>query len=60
MTTYEVTIFELVSHTTQVEADNEDDAYDNAHKIITGEIKGEYETEPEGFTGNYYINKENN
>lgn len=54
---YEVIIYELISHRVEVEADNVDDAYDNAHKIIMGEVKGEYDTESEGLTGNYYVNE---
>jgi hypothetical protein len=53
---YDVVIYELISHKARVTADNEDDAYDAAHQIITGEVEGEYDTEPEGFTGQYYIN----
>jgi hypothetical protein len=58
MSNYAVTIYELIYHTVEVSATDEDEAYDAAHRIVTGEIKGEYETESEGFTGNYYINKE--
>lgn len=54
---YEVVIYETISHRAQVTADNKDDAYDLAYKIITGEVKEEYDTEPEGFTGQYYINE---
>ena len=57
MKEYEVTIYETVFHTAQVTAENEDDAYDAAHKIITGQIKGEYDTESDGFTGLYYVNE---
>lgn len=56
--TYTVRIYETVFHTVSVEANNEDDAYDKAHNIVTGEVKGEYETDSDGFTGNYYIDKE--
>ena len=56
-TAYEVIIYELISHRVAVEAGNEDDAYDSAHKIVMGEVKGEYDTESEGLTGNYYINQ---
>lgn len=58
MSEYTVRIYETVFHTVMVEADNEDDAYDKAHKVVTGEVKGEYETDSDGFTGNYYIDKE--
>lgn len=54
---YEVVIYETISHRVEVTADNEDDAYDAAIKVITGEVKEEYNTEPEGFTGHYYINQ---
>lgn len=57
MKEWEVTIFETVRHMTTVEADNEDDAYEAAHKVITGEVKGEYDSESDGFTGNYYIDQ---
>jgi hypothetical protein len=60
MENYTVIIYETIYHTVEVEAENEDDAYDAAHKIVTGEVRAEYETESDGFTGNYYINKESN
>ena len=55
MPKFEVRIYETVYHDVEVEAIDEDAAYDHAHKIVTGEVKGEYETESNGFTGNYYI-----
>lgn len=57
MNSYEVTIFETVSHSTTVEAENEDEAYDKAYTIICNGPDKSYSTEPEGFTGMYYINK---
>jgi hypothetical protein len=55
---YEVIIYELISHRVEVEADNVDDAYDTAHKVVMGELAYiEYDTESEGLTGNYYVNE---
>ena len=59
MAKYEVRIYETIYHDVDVEAENKDDAYDIAHKIITGETKGDYETESDGFTGNYCISEAN-
>jgi hypothetical protein len=57
MKEYEVTLYELIYHTAQVTAENEDAAYDAAWKIMTGDVKGEYDTDSEGFTGRYYVNE---
>ena len=54
---FEVRIYETVYHDVEVEAVDKDEAYEKAHKIVTGEVKGDYETESDGFTGNYYIDE---
>lgn len=50
---WEVIIFETVRHSTTVEAENRDDAYMKAYEIIANGQDGDYETEAEGFTGDW-------
>jgi len=53
--TFEVRLYELIYHTVQVEADSVDDACDKASRVVTGEVKGKYETDSNGFTGDYRV-----
>jgi hypothetical protein len=55
MAKYEVRIYENIYHTVEVEADSRDEAYDKAREIISNGNDGDYETEAEGFTGDYSI-----
>jgi hypothetical protein len=57
MANYTVRIWETVFHTAQVEADNDDEAYEKAWEII-GNGAGEYDTESDGLTGHYVIDRE--
>jgi hypothetical protein len=50
---WEVAIYETVKHTITVGAENSDEAYDKAHKVISSGYKLGYETEAEGFTGDW-------
>lgn len=50
---WEVIIYETVRHSATVEADNRDEAYAKAYEIITKGQPTDYETEAEGFTGNW-------
>jgi hypothetical protein len=50
---YEVNIWELVVHTTTVEATSKEEAYDKAYEAIANGQNDEYETESEGFTGKW-------
>ena len=50
---WEVIIFETVRHSTTVEADNRDEAYTKARKVIGDGQQDEYETEAEGHTGDW-------
>tara|TARA_B110000503_G_scaffold96929_1_gene145661 strand:- start:402 stop:581 length:180 start_codon:yes stop_codon:yes gene_type:complete len=50
---WEVIIFETVRHSTTVEADNRDEAYDKAYKVISEGYNDTYETEAEGYTGDW-------
>ena len=50
---WEVYIFENVRHSTTVEADTRDEAYEKAYEIITNGQQDEYDTEAEGFTGDW-------
>jgi hypothetical protein len=60
MALYTLRIKELVTHTVTIEADDEDDAYDNGVKIISESeaFTGAYDTEFEGFTEDYTIELE--
>jgi hypothetical protein len=53
MKQYEVIIFEVVRHSTTVEASNRDEAYSKAYEVITNGTQDQYETEAEGFTGDW-------
>jgi hypothetical protein len=55
MATYEVTIYETVYHTVEVEANNRDEAYEKGWQIIANGADGTYETEADGFTGDYRV-----
>lgn len=55
MAEYEVSIAEVVWHTTTVTAESRDEAYDKAWEIIANASGEEYDTEAEGFTGDYKI-----
>jgi len=50
---WEVLLFETVRHSTTVEADTRDEAYEKAYEIITNGQQDEYDTEAEGFTGDW-------
>ena len=50
---YEVKIWELVCHSTTVEASNKDEAYEKAWEIIANGPDAGYETESVGFTGEW-------
>lgn len=52
---YEVVIFETVKHSTTVEANSRDEAYAKAYEVITNGQQDEYETEAEGFTGDWAV-----
>lgn len=54
---YEVVIYETISHRVEVTADNKDDAYNKAYEIIGNGPDDEYDTESDGFTGQFYINE---
>lgn len=54
MKAWEVTIYETVRHTTTVEAETRDEAYDKAYDIIANGPTNEYDTEAEGFTGDWF------
>jgi hypothetical protein len=53
MAEWEVRIYETVFHTTTVEAKDRDEAYNKAYEVITNGQQDEYETEAEGFTGDW-------
>lgn len=55
MQEYEVKIYETVSHTTIVSAENEEEAYTKAYEVIGNGQDNEYTTEAEGFTGDVSI-----
>lgn len=56
MATYEVKIYETVSHIVEVEANNADEALDRAFEVVTNGIPDtDYETESEGFNGSWNI-----
>ena len=50
---WEVIIFETVRHSTTVVAETRDEAYALAYEIIANGPDSEYETEAEGFTGDW-------
>jgi len=52
---WEVKIYETVVHSTVVEADNEDEAYQKAYEVIANGSSDSYDTEAEGFTGDYVV-----
>jgi hypothetical protein len=52
---FEVTIWENISHTVIVECESQDDAYEKAYEIITGVVLGDYDTDSDGFTGQWEI-----
>jgi hypothetical protein len=53
MKQWEVIIFETVRHSTTVEADTRNEAYNKAHNVIANGPSGMYETEAEGYTGDW-------
>ena len=53
MKQWEVIIFETVRHSTTVEADTRDEAYNKAYNVIANEPSDMYETEAEGYTGDW-------
>ena len=55
MKEYLVKIYETVVHSTIVEAKDEDEAYKNAYEVITNGEPSGYDTEAEGFTGDYQV-----
>jgi hypothetical protein len=55
MREYEVRLYETVIHTTIVEADTEEDALAKAYDKIGNGPDSEYDTEAEGFTGDYTV-----
>ena len=55
MKEYEVKLYETVIHTTVVEAENEDEAYAKAYEVIANGPQDGYDTEAEGFTGDYLV-----
>ena len=56
MATYQVKIYETVSHIVEVEANNADEALDRAFEVVTNGIPdADYETESEGFNGSWDI-----
>jgi hypothetical protein len=57
MPKYTVRIWETVFHTAQVEADNDDEAYEKGWDVIANGA-GEYDTESDGFTGYFVIDRE--
>jgi hypothetical protein len=50
---WEVIIFETVRHSTTVEAKTSEEAYDKAYKVISDGQQHEYDTEAEGYTGDW-------
>jgi hypothetical protein len=50
---WEVIIFETVRHSTTVEASTRDEAYEQAYKVISNGYNDTYETEAEGYTGDW-------
>ncbi len=50
---WELIIFETVRHSTTVEAGSREEAYDKAYKVISDGFDFEYETEAEGYTGDW-------
>lgn len=52
---WEVKIYETVVHSTVVEADNEEEAYQRAYEVIANGSADGYDTEAEGFTGDYVV-----
>ena len=55
MKEYEVKLYETVIHTTVVEAETEDEAYEKAYEVIANGPDDGYDTEAEGFTGYYLV-----
>lgn len=55
MKTWQVSYAEKVWHTTQVEANTKEEALTKAYNIITDGEPGEYDTEADGFLGDYNI-----
>jgi hypothetical protein len=53
MKEWNVKIYETVIHSTIVEAANADEAYAKAYEIIANGPNSEYDTEAEGFTGDW-------
>lgn len=53
MKEWEVKIYETVIHTTIVEADSMEDARDKAFEVIANGPADGYDTEAEGFTGDW-------
>jgi hypothetical protein len=52
---YQVKIYEIVSHTVEVEADSSDSAYEVAYDTIGSGNKELYDTEAQGYTGEYDV-----
>lgn len=55
MKEYRVKIYETVVHSTIVEAKDESEAYDKAYEVIANGEDSGYDTEAEGFTGDYEV-----
>jgi hypothetical protein len=55
MPTFAVKIYETVIHMVDVEAADSSDAYNKAYEIVTNGQQDEYDTEAEGFTGDYSV-----
>lgn len=52
---YEVKIYEVVSHTVEVEAKSPDDAYNVAYDIISEGDESLFRTEAQGYTGEFDV-----
>lgn len=55
MKTWEVRIYETVFHTATVEADTKEEAYNKGYEIIANGPSNEYDTEAQGFTGDWEV-----
>jgi hypothetical protein len=53
VSTWEFRIYETVFHTATVEASSRDEAYEKGYEIITNGPSDGYDTEAEGFTGDW-------
>jgi hypothetical protein len=55
MKEYDVTLFEVVKHTARVSPADKSSAYEKAYEVIANGPNDGYDTEAEGFTGDWML-----